>query len=278
MERTANERYLSAVVAVELEAVEDGEFRRLIDVADLGASSARRMVGQGVSTVNSLLSLLAAAGVLTVLHPVLLPMLVLIAAPRGWGAMRVTQRRYASVMLWVEHRRASSLIGRHLTSRESAPEIRVHGAGAFLLRHFRAMAANAEAEQARLARERAGTELAAAALSGLAMLVTWVALGLLVVSGRVDLAVAGTAVVAIRTGSATLGALVVNLNNLTEESLYVADLENCVARAAERAIPVGGAKLPRRWRKCGSRRCGSGIRIGRSRCSTECRCGCGPAR
>ncbi|MCK2144821.1 ABC transporter ATP-binding protein/permease [Streptomyces sp. WAC00276] len=244
VERTANERYLSAVVAVELEAVEDGEFRRLIDVADLGASSARRMVGQGVSTVNSLLSLLAAAGVLTVLHPVLLPMLVLIAAPRGWGAMRVTQRRYASVMLWVEHRRASSLIGRHLTSRESAPEIRVHGAGAFLLRHFRAMAANAEAEQARLARERAGTELAAAALSGLAMLVTWVALGLLVVSGRVDLAVAGTAVVAIRTGSATLGALVVNLNNLTEESLYVADLENCVARAAERAIPVGGAALP----------------------------------
>ncbi|KPC94482.1 hypothetical protein ADL27_14215, partial [Streptomyces sp. NRRL F-6602] len=87
-------------------------------------------------------------------------LLVLIAAPRGWGAMRVTQRRYASVMLWVEHRRASSLIGRHLTSRESAPEIRVHGAGAFLLRHFRAMAANAEAEQARLARERAGTELA----------------------------------------------------------------------------------------------------------------------
>ncbi|BDH66931.1 multidrug ABC transporter permease [Streptomyces sp. PLM4] len=244
VERTANERYLSAVVAVELEAVEDGEFRRLIDVADLGASSARRMVGQGVSTVNSLLSLLAAAGVLTVLHPVLLPMLVLIAAPRGWGAMRVTQRRYASVMLWVEHRRASSLIGRHLTSRESAPEIRVHGAGAFLLRHFRAMAANAEAEQARLARERAGTELAAAALSGLAMVVTWVALGLLVVSGRVDLAVAGTAVVAIRTGSATLGALVVSLNNLTEESLYVADLENCVARAAERAIPVGGAALP----------------------------------
>ncbi|MDI3344852.1 ABC transporter ATP-binding protein [Streptomyces sp. AJ-1] len=244
VERTANERYLSAVVAVELEAVEDGEFRRLIDVADLGASSARRMVGQGVSTVNSLLSLLAAAGVLTVLHPVLLPMLVLIAAPRGWGAMRVTQRRYASVMLWVEHRRASSLIGRHLTSRESAPEIRVHGAGSFLLRHFRAMAANAEAEQARLARERAGTELAAAALSGLAMVVTWVALGLLVVSGRVDLAVAGTAVVAIRTGSATLGALVVSLNNLTEESLYVADLENCVARAAERAIPVGGAALP----------------------------------
>lgn len=71
-------------------------------------------------------------------------------------------------------------------------------------------------------------------------------MGGLIVSGRMDLAVAGTAVIAVRTGSASLGALVATTNTLHEESLYVRDLERFVAEAARRAIPSGGAPLPER--------------------------------
>ncbi|TVL89278.1 ABC transporter ATP-binding protein [Streptomyces sp. SAJ15] len=244
IDRLATERYLHAAVHVELEAAEDGEFRRLIDAAQAGAGAARHMLGACVSTVHGLLTMVATAGVLTVLHPLLLPMLVLIAAPRGWGAMRVAQRRYASVMNWLEHVRAGRLIGSMLTSRQAACEVRVHGVGGFLLGHYRVMAETAEDEQTRLAREKALTELLAAALSGLATLVTYAALAALIVAGHVEIAAAGTAVLAIRSGSATLGALVMSLNRLHEEGLYVHDLDRFLREAAVRAIPDGGADLP----------------------------------
>ncbi|MGW2584165.1 ABC transporter ATP-binding protein [Streptomyces virginiae] len=246
VERAAYEQYLSAAVEVELEAIEDGEFRRLLDSAQWGPPSARRTVGACVATLGGVISLIATAGVLTVLHPLLLPMLLLIAAPRGWGAMRVAQRRYLSMITWVEHVRAARLIGQLLISRTSAPEVRVHGVGRHLLGHYRNMAEVAESEATRLAKDKAATELLAAALSGLAALVTYGAMGALIVSGRMDLAVAGTAVIAVRTGSASLGALVATTNTLHEESLYVRDLERFVAEAARRAIPSGGAPLPER--------------------------------
>ncbi|MFE9476967.1 ATP-binding cassette domain-containing protein [Streptomyces spororaveus] len=246
VERAAYEQYLSAAVEVELEAIEDGEFRRLLDSAQWGPPSARRTVGACVATLGGVISLVATAGVLTVLHPLLLPMLLLIAAPRGWGAMRVAQRRYLSMITWVEHVRAARLIGQLLISRTSAPEVRVHGVGRYLLGHYRNMAEVAEGEATRLAKDKAATELLAAALSGVAALVTYGAMGWLIVSGRMDLAVAGTAVIAVRTGSASLGALVATTNTLHEESLYVRDLERFVAEAARRAIPSGGAPLPER--------------------------------
>jgi ATP-binding cassette subfamily B protein len=246
VERIATTEYLAAATAVELEAIEDPEFRRLIDVAQYGAASARRMIGACVAALNGTISLIATASVLTVLHPALLPMLLLIAAPRGWGAMRVAQERYISVMTWVEHVRASRLIGNLLTERSAAQEVRIHAVGTFLLEKYRAMAESAETEQKRLANGKAFTELVAAALSGLAMACTYAVMVWLIVAGHMSLAVAGTAVIAVRSGSASLGALVMNINQLHEESLYVQDHDRFLAEAARRAIPSGGESLPLR--------------------------------
>lgn len=190
--------------------------------------------------------MITTAGVLTVLHPALLPLLLLIAAPRGWGAMRVAQERYVSVMSWVEHVRASRLIGNLLTERSAAQEVRLHAVGSFLLGRYRRMAESAEAEQERLASSKALTEWVAAALSGLAMAATYGTMFLLIMSGHMSLAVAGTAVIAVRSGSAGLGALVMNVNQLHEESLYVRDHGRFLAQAARRAIPEGGAQVPGR--------------------------------
>ncbi|TFE51835.1 ATP-binding cassette domain-containing protein [Streptomyces sp. ICN441] len=246
VERLATTEYLAAAAAVEMEAIEDPEFRRLIDVAQYGAASARAMIGVSVAAVNGTISLVAAGGVLTVLHPALLPMLLLIAAPRGWGAMRVAQERYVSVMVWVEHVRAGRLLGSLLTSRSAAQEVRVHGVGDFLLDRYRDMAESAEREQKRLATDKALTELVAAGLSGLAMVATYAFMGWLIVAGHMELAVAGTAVIAVRSGSANLGALVMNVNQLHEEALYVHDHDRFLAEAARHTIPEGGADVPAR--------------------------------
>jgi len=249
VERVATTQYLAAAASVELEAIEDPEFRRLIDVAQYGAGSARRMIGACVAALNGTISLISTAGVLTVLHPVLLPMLVLIAAPRGWGAMRVAQERYVSVMSWIEHVRAGRLIGNLLTERTAAQEVRVHAVGPFLLSRYERMAESAEAEQERLAAGKAVTEWVAAALSGLALAATYAALFVLISSGHMGLAVAGTAVVAVRSGSASLGALVMNVNQLHEESLYVRDHARFLDEAARRTLPGGGDPVPAQVRQ-----------------------------
>ncbi|MFF1443363.1 hypothetical protein [Streptomyces sp. NPDC058295] len=59
-----------------------------------------------------------------------------------------------------------------------------------------------------------------------------------------SLAVAGTAVIAVRTGSASLGALVMNINQLHEESLYVRDHGQFLVEAAQRAIPQTALPSP----------------------------------
>ena len=249
VERIATTQYLAAATSVELEAIEDPDFRRLIDVAQYGAGSARRMIGACVAALNGVISLVATAGVLTVLHPALLPMLMLIAAPRGWGAMRVAQERYVSVMSWVEHVRASRLIGNLLTERTAAQEVRIHAVGPFLLSRYQRMAESAEAEQERLASSKAVTEWVAAAMSGLAMAATYGIMFWLIMSGHMSLAVAGTAVIAVRSGSASLGALVMNINHLHEESLYIRDHSRFLDDAGQRAIPVGGDPVPAQVRQ-----------------------------
>ncbi|RMB87319.1 ABC transporter [Streptomyces shenzhenensis] len=244
VERVATELYLERAAAVELAAIEDHAFHKLLDTAQYGAQSARRMITYGTRVVNAVISLVAAAGVLTVLHPALLPLLITMTLPSAWGALTNARRRYESFHTWVQHARAGHLIASLLTEPAAAPEIRVHGVGPFLLRHFREMSETAEGEQARLARLAARTGLIAAALTGLATVATYATLGALLLTGAMALSVAGTAVIAIRTGSASLGTLVLEINQLHEEALFVGDLQRLYVEAGERAIPVGGERLP----------------------------------
>ncbi|MER8221735.1 ABC transporter ATP-binding protein [Streptomyces sp. NPDC094143] len=244
VERVATERYLERAAAVELAAIEDHAFHKLLDTAQYGAASARRMISYGTRVINAMISLVAAAGVLTVLHPALLPLLITMVLPSAWSALTVARRRYESFHAWVQHARAGRLLGNLLIEPEAAPEIRVHGVGAFLLRHFRAMSETAEAEQARLARLAARTGLIAAAWTGLATVATYATLGALLLAGAMALSVAGTAVIAIRTGSQSLDTLVVEVNALHEEALFVGDLHRLYSEAAQRAIPAGGRALP----------------------------------
>ncbi|WP_103341356.1 ABC transporter ATP-binding protein [Amycolatopsis sp. CA-126428] len=249
VERAATEQYLACASRVELAALEDDRFRRLLDTAQFGATAARRMVEHCTRVITALLSLAAAGSVLTVLHPVLLPLLTLMIVPHLWGTVVTARRRYESFRTWVQHLRAGRVLSTELTAVEAAPEIRVHQVGPFLLRHFRTMSAASEAEQTRLAGLDARTGLWVAAWTGLATAATYLTLGLLAWGGTVAVSVAGTAVLAIRTGTGRLGGLVQAVTSLYDESLFVADLERLRVRAAEQAIPGGGLAVPEHPRR-----------------------------
>ncbi|MFF8268325.1 ATP-binding cassette domain-containing protein [Streptomyces sp. NPDC016562] len=249
VQRVATEQYLGLVHRTELAAIEDDEFHRLLDAARYGADSARRMIRYCTNTLNSAVSLIAAAGVLTVLHPVLLPLLVLMTLPSAWSSLTIAKQRYISFHAFVQHARAGHLLGQLLTQKEAAAEVRVHGVGPFLLGHFRAMAETGEREQTRLARRAARIGLIADGAGGIATLLAYGALGALLWGGAMELAVAGTAVLAIRTGAASLDTLVLQITELHQESLFVADFERLCREARTRAIPVGGQPLPERLRE-----------------------------
>ncbi|MEV7543727.1 ABC transporter ATP-binding protein [Streptomyces sp. NPDC089915] len=249
VQRLATEQFLALGHRVELTAIEDDEFHRLLDAARYGADSARRMIRYCTNVLNSAVSLVAAAGVLTVLHPVLLPLLVLMTLPSAWGALVISRQRYVSFHSFLQHARAGHLLGQLLTEQQAAAEVRVHDVGPFLLTHFRGMAETNEREQTRLARRAARTGLIADAAGGLAALATYGSLGLLLWAGRMDLAVAGTAVLAIRTGASSLDSLVLQVTELYQESLFVADFTRLCTEAEARTIPEGGAALPERVRE-----------------------------
>ncbi|MFI9210309.1 ABC transporter ATP-binding protein [Streptomyces sp. NPDC053253] len=243
-QRVATERYLGLVARVELEAIEDDAFHRLMDTAQWGADAARRMIGYCTAVVTSVISLVAAAGVLTVLHPVLLPLLALMALPSAWGSLTMTRHQYTSWHRFVQHARAAKLLSQLLIDQKAAAEVRVHGIAPLLLTHFRRMAETSEVEQTRLAWTGARVNLLADSARGVATTATYGVLGMLLWVGQMDLAIAGTAVLAIRTSSASITNLVLRITDVQGEALFIADLERLCDEAARRAVPDGGRNLP----------------------------------
>ncbi|MCT9139771.1 ABC transporter ATP-binding protein [Streptomyces violarus] len=243
IERVATEQYLERVVKVELAAIEDPEFHRLLDSAQHGSTGARQMLSACGALLNTVTTFLATASVLTVLHPILLPLLFLVTLPRSWGALKNARARHRSIHAWIDHERAAKLISGLLIERHSAPEIRVHGAGRFLLDRFRDLAQESEREQERLARSAARVQFAAACLTGVAMVLAYGVLAGLLMAGVVGLAIVGTTIISMRMGVANLSALMTQVNSLCEEALFVGDLQRLYAEAERRAVPPGGRQL-----------------------------------
>ncbi|MGW1788234.1 ABC transporter ATP-binding protein [Streptomyces tubercidicus] len=244
VERAVSARYYAAVTRVEVEATERPEVQRVLEAGKFGTDSARSMLRLSVGVGNVLIGMVAAAVVLVSLHWILLPMLLAIAFPKGWGAVRSARRDYLSRLNWVDHRRAISSLLAYLTRPHAAGEIRVHAAGETLLNGYEEMSRQTEAEQRRLARAQAQTDLVAGGLAGLASLACYGLLWWLLAAGGLPLAVGGTAVIAIRTSTERLTSLVQQVNRLYEELLFLTDTKHATELATEHAIPHTGAPLP----------------------------------
>lgn len=244
VERVVSARYYTAVTHVEVAATERPEVQRVLEAGKFGTDSARGMLRLSVGVGNVLIGMAAAAVVLAALHWALLPMLLAIALPKGWGAVRSARREYLSRLNWVDHRRAIASLLAYLTRPHAAGEIRVHAAGSKLLSGYEEMSRQTETEQRRLARAQASTDLVAGGFAGLASLACYGMLWWLLAGGGLPLAVGGTAVIAIRTSTARLTSLVEQVNRLYEELLFLTDTEDAIEIAGENAIPTSGKALP----------------------------------
>ncbi|NUP41423.1 MAG: ABC transporter ATP-binding protein [Streptomyces sp.] len=244
IERSAGSELLRRVSRVELQAFEDPAFRAVVESAHPGTLAAGRMIQSTSAITNSAVSLVAMSGVLTALHPLLLPLLLLIVVPKGWGAVLNARRAYRSMHAQAEHVRQEQVLARLLTEHQAAPEIRVHGAGRHLLRHHEAIAAGAEAELSRLAGQAARTQVLTSAVTGVTTLLAYAALVSMQDAHRTAVAGFATALLAIRLGTAGLQRLVTGMDQLYEQSLFFGDWVEACREAERMAIPDRGEPLP----------------------------------
>lgn len=248
--RLTEERLYGLTSRVELAAFDDPDFHDALQRARLrGVSTADAVVTSAIDVVTALVGLAAVAGVLGVLHPVLLPLLLLAVLPDAWAAVRSARMRYATLYALIPANRRKWIIGELLANREPAAEVRSFTMRGFLLRMYDAVARAEQDVLLRLAKRQTLARIVGEALGGLGSGLVYVALGLLLAAGAIPLAVAGTAVLAIRQGQNSLANLMYTTNRLYEEGLYFTDFLDFCAAAEARLTGARPAAAPATFRR-----------------------------
>ncbi|TDD04029.1 ABC transporter ATP-binding protein [Nonomuraea deserti] len=243
--RLSEERLYGLTSRVELISYDDPEFHDALERARArGVGVADSVVSSAVEVVTAAVGIAAAAGVLGVLHPVLLPLLLLAVLPDAWAAVRSARMRYSTLFGLIAARRRKWIIAELLAQREPAAEVRSFTMRGFLLRMYDAVARAEQDVMLRLARRQMVTRLAGEAMGGIGTALVYVALGILLAVAAIPLAVAGTAVLAIRSGQTSLGNLMYATNRLYEQGLYFTDFLEFCAQAEERLTRPRPAAVP----------------------------------
>ncbi|MBE1532019.1 ABC transporter ATP-binding protein [Actinomadura algeriensis] len=224
VQRLVEQRLYELTTALDLTAFDDAAFQDDLHRAKTrGVDSAPSMVDNAVDLFTAAVGVVAAAGALGVLHPVLLPLLLLTAFPEGWAAVRAARIGYLTQLGLVERRRRSWILTDLMTERVHAAEVRSFTVRDFLLHRYAGLAAEIRDALLDLARRQTVTQLQGDVLKGVATACMYTALGVLLWRGVMPLAVAGTAVLAIRAGQTSLISLVYSLNRCYEDGLYFGD-------------------------------------------------------
>ncbi|MFD0415445.1 ATP-binding cassette domain-containing protein [Streptomyces sp. NPDC127108] len=240
----ADLQILAAAPRVELEAYDQPGFGDRLQAAGRGAEATENLIADAQALVSALGQLAAAATVLTLLHPVLLPLLVLAVAPKGAAAVTTARIQHRADHQNTADSHLRYLLRHHATHQRTAAEVRATTMAAFLSDWYAEITGRIKATHRRAAPRVLRVTLLGASLSGLMLVSTWAALGLLAASGRLDLALAATAVVAVRTSTGALTSLVLAAARLFRTSLYLEDWQAFLRRAAALRAVRGSVAIP----------------------------------
>lgn len=245
VERQAETRLFELTTRVELTAFDDHEFHNAMRRArDNGVPDTATVVEMTISVVAGAVGLAAPAVALGLLHPVLMPLLLVTAVPAGWAALRTARLRYAAFYRLSAARRRKFMLSDLMAERQPAAEVRAFTMSGFLLGEYDHVAELEQRVQLDVARRQAGAKAAGDLLTGVATVAVYCALGGLLAGGVIPLSVAGAAVLAVKAGQSSLAACVQSLNKLYEAGLYFGDYLDFRNLAAERIRPAGDAAPP----------------------------------
>ncbi|MGW9176999.1 ATP-binding cassette domain-containing protein [Streptomyces decoyicus] len=224
--RTALESdFLRLTAHVRLEVVDDSDWHDdAYRANDRGLFYARQIVGQVVAMASAFLGLIGTAGVLTVLHPLLLPLLPLSVLPVGAAAVRTARARFHSFKRWNALQRRVRVFSWLLLDRDSAAELRADTAQRALLDEHHRLTTRIAEEDTRLGVSAALLTLAGRGLGGVGAGITYTALGAMMIAGWLPLAAGAGAVIAIQVSQTSLTRFVDVAHLVYEHAMWVTDL------------------------------------------------------
>jgi ATP-binding cassette subfamily B protein len=241
--READLRVITAATRAELVAYEDPDFEDAHAAASDGAEKAGDLVLDAQLLTSAAAQMAAAAAVATALHPVVLPLLALAVLPCAWGAARGARIEHAAHHRNLADSRLRNVFRSYTTERNTADEVRAGTMAAFLIGQYRIVSGRLEAEQLRATRQALVVQGMGDALTAVGTAATWGVLALLVSTGRMDLAIAGTAALAVRSAGAALATAVRAGARLFRTSLSLDDWARFLAVAEPWATRRGSSPV-----------------------------------
>jgi ATP-binding cassette subfamily B protein/ATP-binding cassette subfamily C protein len=128
VELAATVSLFSALGEVDLAAMDDPTFHDHVQRAsERGVSSAGRMVSVVIGILGAFFGLIAVAGTLALLHPLLLPLVLIAAIPPAWGSIRYAREGYALYSGLAGLHRRERVVRQLMVGREPAAEQRAGG-------------------------------------------------------------------------------------------------------------------------------------------------------
>jgi ATP-binding cassette, subfamily B, bacterial len=243
--RAAQDSVNAAVAGIELIAWEDSDFRELARQGGRHGVVAVDSSVRGIAEItSSLISMVAAMATAGFLNPWLAPVLLLAALADAWAAMRAAKQGYASFLSMVSRQLRLDVIENVMVARDVAVERHALTLQATLLAEHRRIAADVTAESVRLAYRQNTTRMIGRTLAGIGTAVAYVVLGALLVAGVMPLALAGTAVVAMRAAGGALSNTMHAVNSLYEDSFYIGFYQQLLTQAGELHRAPTGLSAP----------------------------------
>lgn len=191
------------------------------------------------------MSLIAAVVTTGLLSPWLVPVLLLATAADAWAAMTSAKLGYRSFLSMVSRRMRLHVVENLLVARDVAAERSALNLHETLLAEHRRVAAEVIDEAIRLERRKSLVRLLGGALSGFGTGLAYVVLGVLLYLAVMPLALAGAAVVAMRTAASALNSTMIAVNRLYEHSFYLRFYEKLLREAREHHPPDSKITAPR---------------------------------
>ena len=245
--RAATEELYRSSLAVELESFEDPNFyEHLHRARDRGVLHLEGLAGFLVDALGASFSVIGAAVALCWLHPLLLLLLVLALFPEGWAALNAARLQYLGLPTTIKLLRKAEMMSVLATQREAAPEIRANQAQDYVLSEFSRSAVELQDHLVNVGLAEARSMTLGRILSGLGLIGTFVALGFMLHFQWLGLAVSGTAIIAIRTTTASLSTLVQMAHQLFEKGLSISDYRDFIEQSKLRQRPPRSIKAPPR--------------------------------
>ncbi|MGW3356729.1 ATP-binding cassette domain-containing protein [Streptomyces bungoensis] len=226
---------VEAVCRVEAAAYAVDGFTDRQEAAEMGVMRTLVMVADAQRFMSALIRMVTAGGVLSVLNVVMLPLLLLAVLPAGIGAVLTARVDYEIHYANVADRNVRGMMRWWATTAKYGDEVRANSMTDYLVFWYRSLSDRCDRRTLAAAPRTLRIALLTSLAGGVFLVAAWAALAWLAVTGRIALAVAATAVVAVQTTLAALSQVVLNGAAVFHTSLYLGDMQAFLDDAAARA-------------------------------------------